>query len=92
MFRQISSRRLPAPIPLPPNPKLVELVNCKNVKIKDITLKKAPSWTVHPWGCDCVLIDGITIDNDVVAGAWTDGIDPDCSRNVHIDQLSYRRR
>ena len=70
--------------PIAPNPKLVELVNCKNVKIKDITLKSSPSWTVHPWGCDGVLIDGITIDNDVVAGAWTDGIDPDCSRNVHI--------
>ena len=40
-------------------------------------------WTLHPAGCDDVLISGIHILNDLNV-ANSDGIDPDHSTNVRI--------
>ncbi len=64
-------------------PRMILLVGCRQVRIRGITLRNAPSWTLHPAGCDDLLIDGISILND-----WNvpnnDGIDPDHCRNVRI--------
>ncbi len=76
------------PYPIPPTPKMIVLVNCQNVRIKDITIRNSPSWTIHPWGCDNVRIDGVTIENNLTEGAWTDGINPDCCRDVHISDCT----
>ncbi len=64
-------------------PKLVVLENCKDLTIRDITLKQAPSWTVHLLGCQRVKIDHISIHNapDVPN---CDGIDPDHCQDVDI--------
>jgi len=62
---------------------LVYFVGCRNVTVKDITLRDSPSYTLWPLGCENVCIDRITIDNDR-RGPNTDGIDIDCSSNVRV--------
>jgi len=64
-------------------PRLVVLENCENLRIRDITLRHAPSWTVHLVGCRRVLVDHITIKNQMDVPNC-DGIDPDHCQDVEI--------
>ncbi len=64
-------------------PRLVVLENCADLRIRDITLKQAPSWTVHLVGCRRVLIDHVTIRNQMDVPNC-DGIDPDHCQDVEI--------
>jgi len=65
-----------------PSP-LIELWGCRNVRLRDLTIRNAPAWTIHPKNCDGVWIRGLSIINHM-NGLNTDGIDPDSSRNVVI--------
>ncbi len=67
----------------PGRPMQIILVGCHQVHIRDITIRNAPSWTVHLVGCDDLLVDGISILNDWNV-ANNDGIDIDHSRNVRV--------
>jgi hypothetical protein len=69
--------------PLPRPSPLIELWNCRDVRILGVAIRNAPGWTLHPKNCDRVTIRGISIVNDM-RGPNTDGIDPDSSRNVTI--------
>ena len=60
-------------------PKPISLKNCRNVSIRDLTVRNAPNYTISMLGCDYVNIDGVTILNGLA-----DGIDPDCCRFVRI--------
>ncbi|MFC3592399.1 glycoside hydrolase family 28 protein, partial [Novosphingobium piscinae] len=64
-------------------PRLVVLENCRRLTIRDLTLRDAPSWTVHLLGCREVLVEHVTIRNrpDVPN---CDGIDPDHCQQVVI--------
>jgi polygalacturonase len=62
---------------------MVELSHCRNVVLRDVTIRNSPGWTVHPFCCDWVRIDGITID-DHMFGPNTDGIDVNGCRDVFI--------
>lgn len=62
---------------------LLELRHCRRVVLRDITICNSPGWTVHPFCCDGVRIDGITIDNHMY-GPNTDGIDVNGCRDVII--------
>lgn len=64
-------------------PKLFILTKCVNLEITDITIEKAPSWSLHMLGCENVLIDGVKIKNNLDVPNC-DGIDPDHCRNVEI--------
>jgi polygalacturonase len=64
-------------------PMMILLIGCKHVRIRDITIRKAPSWTIHPAGCDDLVIESISILNDWNV-ANNDGIDPDHCHNVRI--------
>ncbi|MCE5273329.1 glycoside hydrolase family 28 protein [bacterium] len=64
-------------------PVMVFLDRCTHFSIRDITLQNAPFWTIHPVGCEDVLIEGIRILNDLRVPNC-DGIDPDHCRNVRI--------
>jgi polygalacturonase len=65
-----------------PSP-LIELVECRNVRIQGIRIRNTPGWAIHPLECDGVWITGISIVTPM-QGPNTDGIDPDSSRNVFI--------
>lgn len=62
---------------------LIELVGCRNVRIRDVRIRNTPGWGIHPVDCDGVYIRGISMITDM-RGPNTDGIDPDSSRNVMI--------
>jgi polygalacturonase len=65
-----------------PSP-LIELIGCRNIHIQDVRIRNLPGWGIHPWECDGVYIHGLSMITDM-RGPNTDGIDPDCSRNVFI--------
>jgi polygalacturonase len=62
---------------------LVEIRGCRNVVLKDFTILDSPGWTIHPYNCDQVRIEGITINNHML-GPNTDGIDVNGCRYVFI--------
>lgn len=70
-------------IPKKWRPRLLILTGCSNLHISNITIKRAPSWSLHMLGCENVLIDAIHIRNQLDVPNC-DGIDPDHCRNVEI--------
>lgn len=66
-----------------PRPTVIYIENSNNITVKDVTIKNAPFWTLHPAGCDDVLISNIRILNPLDV-ANSDGIDPDHCTNVRI--------
>ena len=43
----------------------VHFVQCKNVKIQDITLRNSTTWIQHYFKCDNLVIDGITVESRI---------------------------
>ncbi len=66
-----------------PRPTVIYVEKSNNITFKDVTIVDAPFWTLHPAGCDDVLISQIRILNDLDV-ANSDGIDPDHCTNVRI--------
>jgi hypothetical protein len=56
-----------------PSP-MVELVRCRGVTVRGVTLTRSPGWTLHLHDCDDAVVSGITIRNSPW-GPNTDGID-----------------
>jgi Glycosyl hydrolases family 28 len=65
-----------------PSP-MLEFAACRNVRVRDVTLRNAPGWTLRPIACETVLLDGIRIRNPN-SGPNTDGFDITDSRNVFV--------
>lgn len=63
-------------------PPFIQFMRCKNIRIKDITLKNSPFWTINPEYCENVTVTGVTIQNPKSPN--TDGINPESCRYVHI--------
>jgi hypothetical protein len=57
--------------------------DCKNVLVRDVTLRAAPNWTLHLQSTEQAIISGIHIDNDLLIPN-NDGIDCIGCRHVHI--------
>ncbi len=57
---------------------------CREVLIEDVTLVGSTLWNVRLWGCDGVVMRGVTIESDLERAANSDGVDVDGSRNVRI--------
>lgn len=66
-----------------PRPHMITLVNCKNLKFRDLTFKDAAYWGLHLVGCNDVAVSEISIYNNLKIRNC-DGIDLDHSRNVRI--------
>ena len=64
-------------------PPAIQLINCQNVSIRDITVVNSPFWTIHPVYCSAVEISGVTIINPRDAPN-TDGIDIDSCEGVLV--------
>jgi hypothetical protein len=64
--------------------KLILLLRCKDVRITGVSLINSPSWTIHPYGCERVVIDGVYIHSSVAEGVWADGIDPDGCKDLRV--------
>jgi polygalacturonase len=70
-------------IPRPFRPRLLVLENCARLAIRGVTFRQAPSWTVHLLGCRQVVVEGVTILNQLDVPNC-DGIDPDHCQDVEI--------
>lgn len=66
-----------------PRPRLVSFTHSRNVLVEGCTLRNSPSWTLHPYACENVTVDKVTIHNPPDSPN-TDGINPESCRNVHI--------
>jgi len=60
----------------------IRMIECRNVVIKDITLRNAAAWMQSYLYCENLIFDGIKVFNQVNYN--NDGLDPDGCRNVII--------
>ncbi|WOL04078.1 putative polygalacturonase [Canna indica] len=63
---------------------LLELVNSENILISSLTFLNSPFWTIHPVYCSNVVLKNLTV-KAPLHSPNTDGIDPDSSSNVCIE-------
>tara|TARA_B100000900_G_scaffold83447_3_gene67433 strand:- start:3103 stop:4605 length:1503 start_codon:yes stop_codon:yes gene_type:complete len=66
-----------------PRPRLVNLYNCTNVLISELTFVDSPAWTIHPVYCENVIIEKLSIIQPYESPN-TDGINPESCSNVRI--------
>lgn len=66
-----------------PRPTTIYIEKSNHITFRGITITNAPFWTLHPAGCDDVLVSEIRILNSLDV-ANSDGIDPDHCKNVRI--------
>jgi polygalacturonase len=64
-------------------PRVINLYRCRDLLIEGVKIVNSPSWTIHPVGCENVVVDGISIVNPEDSPN-TDGINPESCRNVRI--------
>jgi hypothetical protein len=65
-------------------PRLVLLLRCNDVRITGLKFLRSRSWTINPYACKRLLIDGVYIYSSQKEGVWADGIDPDGCQDVRI--------
>ncbi|KAH1107322.1 hypothetical protein J1N35_011090 [Gossypium stocksii] len=65
-------------------PSLVEFVNSRGIVISNVIFRNSPFWNIHPVYCSDVVIRYVTI-LAPPDSPNTDGIDPDSSSNVCIE-------
>lgn len=65
-------------------PRMVLLLRCTDVRISGLKFLRSRSWTINPYACKRLLIDGVYIYSSQKEGVWADGIDPDGCQDVRI--------
>jgi polygalacturonase len=68
--------------------KLVLLLRSKDVRITGLSFVDSPSWTMHLYACEGVVIDGVHIRSSLRDGVWADGIDPDGCKDLRISNCT----
>lgn len=63
-------------------PPMLQFMDCRNILIEGVSFRNGPSWMIHPVRCENLTIRGISLFGE---GHNNDGIDPDCCRNVLIE-------
>ncbi len=69
-------------------PYIIRFIQCRNVTVKDVTIRNSPMWVQHYLACDDVHISGITVRS--VVNANNDGIDIDSCHRVVISDCNIR--
>ncbi len=83
-----AGKRLWRTYPVRPTQHSVLLITCSDILIRDLSFVRGSSWTISPWGCERLVIDGIYVSTSLTEGVWADGIDPDGCRDVHISNCT----
>ena len=65
-------------------PHMIKLLRCTDVRILGVSIIDSPSWTIYPYACERLRIDGIYIYTSQKYAVWADGIDPDGCKDVVI--------
>lgn len=68
-------------------PPLIQFYECKNILIKDVTLKNSPFWTTHPVFCKNVTLQNLTINKSAYND---DGIDVDSCEYVLVEGCNIK--
>ena len=68
-------------------PRMILLVACRHVLLDGFRIHDAPTWTIHPIGCEDLHITGLTIDNSLLVPNC-DGIDVDRCKRVRISDCA----
>jgi parallel beta-helix repeat protein len=63
--------------------------NCRNVLLRDITLRNAPNWTLHLANAHGAVVDGVHILNDLRIPN-NDAVDCIGCRDVHFSNCDFR--
>lgn len=63
-------------------PQFIQFNRCENVLIEGISVTNSPFWTIHPYLSKNIVIRNISV---FAHGHNTDGIDPEMSQNVLIE-------
>ncbi|HWF46951.1 MAG TPA: glycosyl hydrolase family 28 protein, partial [Bryobacteraceae bacterium] len=69
-------------------PRMVLLLRCTDVRITGLKFLRSRSWTINPYACRRLVIDGIYIYSSQKEGVWADGIDPDGCQDVRISNAT----
>jgi polygalacturonase len=78
------------PLKRKPRPGMtIVFFHCNHVSLKDITVKDTPIWAIRFGYCDDILVEGITILNNLMIPN-SDGIHLTVSRNVRISDCDIR--
>lgn len=67
-------------------PQLINIYQCENVAIKNVTLLRSPFWVIHPLFVKNLLVKGVKIWNE---GPNGDGCDPESCENVLIEDCTF---
>jgi len=70
------------------NPHMVHMRRCKDVRIAGLSFLHSPSWTIYPYACERLVIDGVYIYTNPYEAVWADGIDPDGCKDVRISNCT----
>lgn len=65
----------------------IQMIQCRNVLIQDVTIESPPMWGINPVLCTSVTVRGVTI-----RGQWNnnDGCTPENSRLVLIENCCFQ--
>ena len=89
-YRKVESGIGDGPVvPLDRPRQMVIFSNCKNVKVKEVSLLNSPFWTLHFPDCDNVEVNGIRLWSGMLVPN-ADGIDVTSSSNVIITNCDIR--
>lgn len=69
-------------------PVLLHFKECERVLIQGVTFRNSPAWMLHPYFCEDVTVENITLINPPYAQNG-DGIDVDSCKNVHIHHSTF---
>jgi polygalacturonase len=67
-------------------PHFIQFNRCRHVLVEDIHIVDSPFWVLHPYLCRDVVIRRVDI---AAHGHNNDGVDPEMSQNVLIDQCTF---
>ncbi|MCQ2412111.1 MAG: glycoside hydrolase family 28 protein [Sphaerochaetaceae bacterium] len=69
-------------------PVMVSLRHCKRVLLQGVTFSNSPAWNIHPFFCEDLTVDGITVKNPYHAQNG-DGIDVESCKRVEIKASTF---
>lgn len=67
-------------------PQLIQLFECKNILVENVTLQDSPFWCLHLLKCENATIRGLHYD---AQNKNNDGIDPEYSKDILIENISF---
>ncbi len=69
-------------------PRTVFLAHCSDIELTGLTVRNAPSWTIHPYCCRNVVAAALKIVNPPDSPN-TDGLNPESCENVSLTGLHF---